>query len=294
MQSSLFGALLAQSLRLDQATLRDAPLTQPEKLEFIAKKYGLLARHARRSFILGEDSVELSHKTLWYDSRYGLAGLQRSLTSHAKEFGVLGHPPVDTVIDVGANVGWFSLTVRRLYPTARIYAVEPIPATFHCLQRNLSGDEASSIYQLAISDANGQAAMNFDPNESALSALDPSGTTLVRALTLDAFARQEAIEAVDVLKIDTEGFEDAVFAGGMLTLARTRYLFVEVTIDNNDRYSLPSLLAALAHSGGDFELRTFRNFTGRYEGAVPAADCVFENRALAPRRGPSATPQGDR
>ena len=43
----------------------------------------------------------------------------------------------DQVLDIGANIGWYSLNLAKRYPRCKISAFEPIPKTFACLEKNL-------------------------------------------------------------------------------------------------------------------------------------------------------------
>ena len=59
------------------------------------------------------------------------------------------------IVDVGANIGLFSLSCLRQNPRARILAVEPIPAVFNVLERNLSAHDTTRCMQLAVRDRPG-------------------------------------------------------------------------------------------------------------------------------------------
>ena len=117
-------------------------LTGPDGLglvrnaEFLLKKYGILARHALKPFQLGRDHARLFGRTLYYNSRYGLADLQRMLVTYARWLGKLDIGPRCTVIDVGANVGMFAEFIRLQYPESTLHCFEPVPSTYACLERS--------------------------------------------------------------------------------------------------------------------------------------------------------------
>ncbi|PIU42215.1 MAG: hypothetical protein COS99_01395 [Candidatus Omnitrophica bacterium CG07_land_8_20_14_0_80_42_15] len=74
------------------------------------------------------------------------------------------------VLDVGANIGLFTLFVKRLFPDSKIYAFEPAPGLFKILQLNVSQYGRSVvIFQLGLSDKKEKAIFTYYPNYSILS-----------------------------------------------------------------------------------------------------------------------------
>jgi FkbM family methyltransferase len=110
-------------------------------------------------------------------------------------FGPGGVPasPGMTVLDVGANIGMFSLEVlRRCGGDARIYAFEPAPETFGYLERNLRevfpGAAARAFCQ-AVADRPGTATFYHRPWASGTSSLQPQSPTDAESL-LEASVRE--------------------------------------------------------------------------------------------------------
>jgi natural product biosynthesis luciferase-like monooxygenase protein/FkbM family methyltransferase len=76
----------------------------------------------------------------------------------------------DCVVDVGANIGLFSLYVHQQCRNPKVYAFEPIPDNFEVARRNLDLYELDArIYNRGISDRNGTATFTFYPKMSGLS-----------------------------------------------------------------------------------------------------------------------------
>jgi hypothetical protein len=98
--------------------------------------------------------------------------------------------------------------------------------------------------------------------------------------TLDAFAERRGLGTIDLLKIDTETFEAHVLRGARRTLARTRHLFLEITLEDNPNYTAASLLGLLVGEGYDFQLVGFRNFADAGEGVMPVMDSLFVNTKM--------------
>ncbi|HEY7091873.1 MAG TPA: FkbM family methyltransferase [Ktedonobacterales bacterium] len=277
--------LARQSLALDRQTLRITPWPLGKRYGFIVKKYALLGqlmvgKLLWRPFRLGKSNTRWAGERIYYDSRFGLAGYQRMLTTPVNLFRVAGVKDFGVVIDCGANVGFFSKMILQLAPQAHIYAIEPVPTTFECLQRNMASSPNVQVFQTAILDHAGRVRMAFDSNNSAISQVSEQGDVEVPAMTLDDFAAQQGIGDIDLLKIDTESFEAHVLRGARSVLARTKYLLIEITFEGNQNYTLSSLMSLLQGDGYDFQLAAFRNYADVGEGPMPIMDCLMVNRAL--------------
>ena len=147
--------------------------------------------------------------------------------------------PGDTVIDIGANIGlWLLSVVGRAGPTADIHAFEPVPANFDRLTSNLDLNRLKGVKccRLALSDHCGTttfyAASNGNSGGAALtrrSGIDQPITTNLE--TLDNYCAEQNIERVDFIKIDVEGGELLVFQGGkkLLSSEEAPILFFEVS-----------------------------------------------------------------
>jgi len=140
------------------------------------------------------------------------------------------------VFDVGANIGWHALTVARRVPQARIFAFEPVPATFQELERNIGLNKESRVkaFELGLSDSEGERTFYVRPGESenacSSQAADAPEARQVRCrLTrLDAFAAAGG-HRVDYIKCDVEGGELFVFRGALQTLRRDKpIIFTEM------------------------------------------------------------------
>jgi FkbM family methyltransferase len=133
------------------------------------------------------------------------------------------------VIDVGANVGAFSLLAVRM-GARRVVAVEPSQDNCAQLTRNLqAAGAAAEVVRAALGEREGTA--EVVAAESAGMWTRPrrkgAGET-VDVLTLDGLIARTGIEEADVLKVDAEGAEHEIFAGASSeALARIRHIVVE-------------------------------------------------------------------
>lgn len=128
--------------------------------------------------------------------------------------------PGDTFIDVGANIGIFSLHIaRRLGPAGQVFSLEPGPGAFQLLKRNILDnhlEKSVKFFQLAASNQGGTMKMGGDSavwNSLSLSNSPSEGGTEVRITTLDDLLQEEGDRPVHALKIDAEGVEQLVLEG---------------------------------------------------------------------------------
>lgn len=118
------------------------------------------------------------------------------------------------ILDIGANVGFFTLYAAWQAPAARIFAVEPYPATFKRLLRVVSEHhlvERVTCLNYAITGTGGIRLMGNGALPSQRRALVAVGRQMsgvqVESKTLYELLQQEALHRVDLLKMDIEGSE---------------------------------------------------------------------------------------
>jgi FkbM family methyltransferase len=135
--------------------------------------------------------------------------------------------PGSTVLDIGANVGWYALNIARLSDARQVLAFEPVQTTFTALQANVELNQLRNVvaYNLGFSDHAGEAVFYCPPggsdNASAanLSEREDVQTTHCQLMTLDEFVTAHQV-SVDFIKCDVEGAELFVFRGALETLQR--------------------------------------------------------------------------
>lgn len=132
-----------------------------------------------------------------------------------------------TVIDIGANIGEFSLYCGR--EGARVFAIEPDPVNYLALERNIAGTGIEA-FRLALWDK--EETLKFYSSvagaDSSLIKPDAMSRALkVEALPLDTFTERQRIDAVFLIKADAEGAEPEVLRGASATLGRTRHVAID-------------------------------------------------------------------
>ncbi len=119
-------------------------------------------------------------------------------------------PPGATVIDIGANIGMFSLFAAAEMRAARVYAFEPFPESFALLMRNAERNRLTVIepVPLGIAGTAGTRTLHMQGRHGVHSLFGTSGEAVhIECITLaDALARF-AIDRCGFLKLDCEGAE---------------------------------------------------------------------------------------
>lgn len=140
-------------------------------------------------------------------------------------------------VDVGANLGWHVAHAARHSSVEAIVAFEPDPFNGWLLNRNLSlnGIEKAIVSNSAIGAQSGRARLhNYKPsNRGRHSLLADYGHGSLNVPLSDLDSALERLgfgdKHVSLIKIDVEGYEPAVIAGAIQTLARTDAVVLELS-----------------------------------------------------------------
>lgn len=135
----------------------------------------------------------------------------------------------DVMLDIGANMGWYSINIAISRRAAKVYCFEPIPRTYSYLEKNLELNSCGNVvaYNFGFSDCEGEFDFYYyDEGSGNASSANVSNREDVhvckcKVRTLDAFSA-ELNSTVDFIKCDVEGAELLVFKGGLETLKRDR------------------------------------------------------------------------
>lgn len=153
-----------------------------------------------------------------------------------------------TILDVGANSGQFAAQALTAFPGARIHSFEPQPDVFRELRAwcDREGRGLVTPHNVALGEREGTVEMwahtDFNLASSLLKSTEAAherwpatrrqSAVAVELVTLDAFVARERLDLPDLLvKLDVQGYEDRVIAGGAETLRRAKAVILEVNID---------------------------------------------------------------
>jgi FkbM family methyltransferase len=137
--------------------------------------------------------------------------------------------PGMTVLDVGANIGYYVLLEHRAVgPTGCVVAIEPAPRNAALLRENIALNALARVQVLdaAIGDRDGPGVLHISSksNWNSMLPIDGSseGTVDVQMLRLDTVVERLGLERIDLVRMDLEGYETTVFRGMAETLRRFR------------------------------------------------------------------------
>jgi FkbM family methyltransferase len=176
----------------------------------------------------------------------------------------------DVVIDVGANIGMYSLLAAELVgEEGKVYSFEPVSATFNALNENLQLNHVSvaKTHKIALSNGNGSARISIPESvgrgdfSDAFNSLNldenGKGGEVVQTMTLDTFVTEHQIDSIDFVKVDIEGAELLFFKGchDVLSRIRPKYIIFEAYEEFCSRfdYTIADMIVLLNSYGYSLE-----------------------------------------
>ena len=149
---------------------------------------------------------------------------------------------INTVFDIGANVGQFAKEIRALLPRSKIYSFEPVKECFEKLSSNFKNDNNFQALNIALGETTGKSTINkssYTPSSSLLSMAEShkklfphsrnSEKEEIEIKRLDDIYREVKPEKELLVKVDTQGYEDKVISGGIQTFSDAKVLIIETS-----------------------------------------------------------------
>lgn len=228
-----------------------------------------------------------------------IGGYPAPLRHRYPDLGDIRLPAGAVVFDVGAHIGLFAETALAYQPLATLHVFEPIPEAFERLTTRLSGFGNVYFNNVALGGSTAQRELlvrRYDQCTSFLElgsrlskgvygldlAVDRKITT--RMIRLTDYVRDGGIAAIDLLKLDVQGYELEVLRGGEDVLPMTSWIYAEAQFQ--ELYARGPLFAELAeflHARG-FDLMRMTSFRFDDDGKLMECDMLFRRRdRSAPR-----------
>ncbi len=149
------------------------------------------------------------------------------------------------IIDIGSNIGLYSLAYKIIFPKAKITAFEPVLDIFKISKKNMSLNSSFtsdiSIVNMAVSDKKGNLNLgfpyntkNFDKknnkyfaNSGLISAqIKKNKPYLAQSISIDEYVKFNKLSKIDFIKIDVEGHEYQVLTGLVETIKNNRPIII--------------------------------------------------------------------
>lgn len=167
--------------------------------------------------------------------------------------------PHTSVIDVGANVGAYSVPLATAFPDIQVHAFEPHPLAIERFQRNVFLNKAANIrlHPVGVGETSGiREFYMFDAEDVGSSSFvkpstdDKRGRSVpLTVVALDDFFEEER-QKVSVIKIDVQGYEAGVLKGARTIIARDR---PPILLEHEDKnFSTKKEAAAMKNDLRDF------------------------------------------
>ena len=192
----------------------------------------------------------------------------------------------DTIVDVGANKGQFSMVARRFNPNATIHAFEPMPEAADCLTRIFTKDPGYHVYRYALGENSADQDLHLSRRRDSSSLLPIaqaqvtqfSGTEEVGTVTVEVKRLDEVISvpmAPVLLKLDVQGYELQVLRGAEKLLPSITAIYAECSwVELYEGQALIDEVASYLATHGFEQIAQYNLVTDR-DGHPVQADILF-------------------
>jgi FkbM family methyltransferase len=202
--------------------------------------------------------------------------------------------PYQSFLDVGAHEGEFTDSLLAYFEPQRVWLVEADADQAAVLQKKFGAEPRCQVIAAAVSDRTGTAEFRVNEHRPSSSlvpiaaqtegifkkSMAESRTVRVPALSLDDLFHQHQLPVIDLMKVDIQGAERLLIAGGQRALTQVRQLFVEVWFEECYRGAalFPELHNLLTPLG--FKLRSFHEFRKGPDGNLVYTNALYVQRDL--------------
>lgn len=118
------------------------------------------------------------------------------------------------IIDVGANIGCFSIQCAKMFEKSKIYAYEPFKNTYELCKKNISLNNINNVktYCLGVTKSSGKVEMGiyegmFEANSINNIWGNPTKSVIIKTISLQKIFLNNNLKYCDLLKLDCEGSE---------------------------------------------------------------------------------------
>jgi FkbM family methyltransferase len=183
-------------------------------------------------------STSLGKYTIWFNNSEEFHKIKSEIFSQGAYYVELENPePI--IIDAGAHIGLATLYFKKLYPKAKIWAIEPLPVNFQLLTKNIEENFLDDVecLNVALSDQSGEVILHEDASDEEWfsTASIQSGAwnrqQQTKPINVPGMKLSELLERIgqpiDFLKMDIEGSEFTVLKEAGQLLRQVRHMMIE-------------------------------------------------------------------
>jgi len=201
----------------------------------------------------------------------------------------LQHMQIKTIIDIGANTGQFAAHIHKIIPDAMLYTFEPLQDCYEELVKNLTGVMQFKAFNLALGNESGTTEIHRSEYSQSSSLLpmaklhkesfpftENETIQTIKVAKLDEIANEMQLHKPLMIKIDVQGFEDKVIAGGLQTISLADIIIVEMSIEPlyEGQSLFPDIHKTLTEQG--FQYRgNYEQLYNPIDGRILQVDGIF-------------------
>jgi FkbM family methyltransferase len=193
------------------------------------------------------------------DSRSASAALYCGLYDyHDMSFLLRYLQPADTFLDVGANIGIYSLLAASILKQGQVHSFEVLPKNCQRFNINLALNQVNNVilHTIAIADRPGEILLNLAEGDSMpfITQQPTEHTISVKSDTLDNLLKHEPTQPITLGKIDIEGAELLAFKGATSLLQKQSppvWIIELLDFNQTTEHSPPSVVSLLQEFGYD-------------------------------------------
>ena len=209
---------------------------------------------------------------------------------------IINHFNITKLLDVGANIGQYSLDMRRLGFNKKIISFEPLKTAYNQLKEVAAKDKNWLVYNYALGDKDVESLINVSENSMSSSILKMLPEH-IKSAPESGYVAKEIIQVKKLdsvfetffddgdnmmLKIDTQGYEKNVIIGATNALSKIRIIQLEMSVVPlyEDEILFMEMINFLDSNG--FELFSLENgFSDGKTGKLLQLDGIFVNKKIA-------------
>ncbi len=201
------------------------------------------------------------------------------------------HKEKPLIFDVGANIGQSISLFKKQFPHSIIHSFEPSPKTFEILQKANGNRNDVHLWNIALGSKVEQKVLLENSNSDMSSFLplaefgwgEIKTKTIVPVSTIDQFCYEKNISHIDILKIDTQGFDFDVIKGAEKVIQENRIGLLYFEIIFSEQYEglppVPEIFDYLFTHG--FKLITLYSFAIQ-QGLASWTNGLFIHKSYLP------------
>lgn len=211
------------------------------------------------SYSMLRKKIQYLGSTLYYDNPATPLNLQNYPHEISTKVLANMHKVPKTVLDIGGNLGQFSLTINHILKGGvKIDTFEPNSYVYEFLRKNVNDKKNIRVYNYGLSDSDVTQVLYFNPNRTGIGSMlkQNAGQDATMKQEIDVTLSPEVItkrKRYDLVKIDVEGYEMHAIKG--LAGITCEYLFMEFSGQTRQKdYMHSEMMTLLEKQWGQYDI----------------------------------------